>query len=161
LYARGRAEPEEEGRILHFGLSLHDEAGTRYFALPCPQCSGGRCGIYEQRFTKCRTFRCKLLKAYQAGELEFREASERVRTALKLRDAVTAEEPAAALLTERIRIRREVDPGKRRARLLLNMAALDYYLDMHFRNKDPQVLRDDQSGTRTEFSEKTFRTIRS
>jgi hypothetical protein len=161
LYARGRAEPDEEERILHFGLSLHDQDGKRYFSLPCPQCSGGRCGIYEQRFTKCRSFRCKLLKAYQAGELELQEASERVRTALKLRDAVTAEEPGAALLTERIRIRREGNPAKERTRLLLNMAALDYYLDVHFRNKDPQVVQADQPVARPQFSEKTVRAIRS
>jgi hypothetical protein len=149
LFASARAEPKEEQRILSFDLSLDNEGGIRYFALPCPHSIGGRCDIYGKRFTKCRTFRCKLLKDYQAAEIDIREAAEKVRNALKLRDAVAADEPGAAMLTERIHIRRQGNLTKERSKLLLNMAALDYYLDVHFRNKNPQVIQADEAAARS------------
>jgi hypothetical protein len=149
MFERVRAEAEEEQRILNSGLSLDEEKGIRYFPLPCPHSVGGRCGIYEGRFTKCRTFRCKLLKAYHDGKIDIREAAEKIGNALKLRDAVAAQEPEAVLLTERIRIRRQANFAKERSKLLLHMAALDYYLDVHFRNKNPQVVQAQDETERT------------
>jgi hypothetical protein len=51
-------------------------------------------------------------------------------------------DPSTARLSERIRLRAETaDQSEERRMLLLKMAALDYFLDMHFRIKNPQVVR--------------------
>lgn len=121
------------------GLSLSEENGKHYFNLPCRFANSGCCTIYDQRFTKCRTFRCKLLRAYQSGEISRERAQEKVRAALMLRSAVEMEEPSAVLMTERLRLRGDASKSTQRPQLLLKMMALDYYLDKNFRNKNPQV----------------------
>ena len=96
---------------------------------------GGLCTIHDQeRFQVCRTFRCKLLKAYQAGEIGREEARATVQKALALRSAVTDEEPDAWLGETRRRLRRELGSTKERPRLHLKIAALDYFLERWFRS---------------------------
>lgn len=124
---------------MSLGLSLSEENGKHYFDHPCRFSVAGCCTIYDQRFTKCRTFRCKLLRAYQSGEISRERAQEKVRAALLLRSAVEMEEPSAVLMSERLRLRGDASTSTQRPQLLLKMMALDYYLDKNFRNKNPQV----------------------
>jgi Fe-S-cluster containining protein len=143
MFAKARAEPEEEARMANLGLSLSEENGKHYFDHPCRFSVAGCCTIYDERFTKCRTFRCKLLRGYQAGQISLKEAQEKVREAMRLRSEVEAEEPSAVLITERLRLRSQLCTSNQRPQLLLKMMALDYYLDRHFRNKNPQIAPSD------------------
>ena len=110
--------------------------------------SCGSCTIYENRFEICRSFRCALLKRYQAGEVSLDDAFAKVETAKQLLEAVVGEDPEAARADGRRRMRSELadlnsvpDEQARLkvARRLLNMIALDAYLDKWFRNKNFQV----------------------
>jgi hypothetical protein len=84
-----------------------------------------------------------LLREYQAGEVDLTEARSRVETALKLVEAVRADDPAAANAFNRKDIRArlaeapddETDKERvRRARKLLDIVALDTCLERWFRN---------------------------
>jgi hypothetical protein len=147
LYARAKVTPGEEPVLLEHGLTLTTEADRTYFQLPCHHESCGRCTIYEHRFDICRSFRCALLRRYQAGEIELAEARATVETALELLAAVNADDPASGKFVERFSRRRELaeklpnlDLGERAAasRRLLNMVALDTFLERWFRNKKVQ-----------------------
>jgi hypothetical protein len=144
LYDRAKVAPGEESVLTALGLELEHVAERTYFRLPCRFQSCGRCTNYEDRWTVCRSFRCALLRRYQAGEIGVDEARTTVETALGLIDAVRAHDPAAVVVGERRRLRRRftddvqsgtaADPGST-ARRLLNIIALDTFLERWFRNK--------------------------
>jgi hypothetical protein len=52
--------------------------------LPCPRLHGASCTIYPERPSTCRTYRCGLLAALEAGQVELDDALARVAA---LRDA--------------------------------------------------------------------------
>lgn len=143
LYWMAKVTPGEEARIVGEGLELTEDKGTTYFKLPCHHEQCGRCTIYENRFDICRSFRCRLLRAYQAGEIDLTEARSRVETALKLVETVKAGDPGAANAFNRRTIRAglaeapegESDEAKTaRARRLIDIVALDTCLERWFRN---------------------------
>jgi uncharacterized protein len=143
IYWIAKVTPGEERRIEGYGLQLTQEKDTTYFRLPCHHEKCGRCTIYEERFDICRSFRCKLLRNYQSGEVDLGEAHRRVETALKLVELVTSDEPAAGSAFARREIRaglavapdgETVSERGERARRLLNIVALDTYLERWFRN---------------------------
>jgi hypothetical protein len=143
LYWIAKVTPGEEDTIQSYGLDLTEEKGKTYFQLPCHHESCGRCTIYENRFDICRSFRCQLLRNYQAGDVDLAEARKRVETALRLVATVTADDPQAALAFHRRDNRAALaEPpeqeaaGERaeRSRRLLNIVALDACLDRWFRN---------------------------
>lgn len=138
-----KAAPEEEERLRRLEIPTSEMNGKRYFAMPCQFTCEGRCGIYADRFRSCRSFRCKVLRDFESGAVTQKEAREKIATALRLRSEAAACDPAAVRLSERIRLRDEParTTDNRRSELLLKMAALDYFLDMHFRTKKPQVVR--------------------
>lgn len=133
IFERERAEAGEVGRLKIEGLSVIEESGTFYFEHPCRYANCGRCMIYEERFSVCRTFRCKLLASYQAGEISREGALEKVQEALALRSAVTDQAPAAGEWKKRQTLRSELAVTHARPQLLLRLVALDYYLDRWFR----------------------------
>ena len=142
LYWMAKVTPGEEQRIQGYGLELMEEKGTTYFRLPCHHERCGRCTIYEDRFDICRSFRCRLLRNYQAGEIDLAEARQQVETALALVEKVRADDPAATNAYRRRDIRAQLaeaspEPGTEkaaRARMLLNIVALDTCLERWFRN---------------------------
>lgn len=143
LYWMAKVTPGEEERIQAHGLELTEDKGKTYFRLPCHHEQCGRCTIYETRFDICRSFRCQLLRNYQAGEVSLSEARDRVETALKLVEKVKADDPDAANAFRRgeIRARLAVVPDGEspeekadRTRRLLNIVALDTCLERWFRN---------------------------
>ena len=153
LYWMAKVTPGEESRIQAHGLELTEDKATTYFKLPCHHEQCGRCTIYETRFDICKSFRCRLLRAYQAGEVDLAEARQRVETALDLAQKVRADDPAATNAFNRRGIRArlaeapDVETGEERAirtRRLLNVVALDTCLERWFRNPKPAG-EDDQS----------------
>lgn len=143
LYTRAKVEAGEEPRLTEHGLMVTVDHDKGYFRLPCPHEKCGSCTIYEKRFVICRTFRCALLKSYNAGEIGLDEAREKVTTAKGLLAAAVADDLAATNTDSRARLRErlageiglgERDHRPRLARQLLNVIALDTYLERWFRN---------------------------
>ena len=144
LHVRAVVTPGEESRLLEYGLELVTHKERTHFRLPCRYQSCGQCTIYEDRFDICRSFRCGLLRRYQAGEIDIAEAREKVERALDLIAEVEADHPGTALYVERDRVRQQLadqlrglDPTERGpvARSLLRLVALETYLERWFRDK--------------------------
>src|SRR5580700_10670308 len=64
-------------------LPLLEKDGLVVFRLPCPilrdEGVERHCGDYEHRPSRCRAFRCKLLRRFDTGELTLKAALEVVR----------------------------------------------------------------------------------
>lgn len=142
LFTDARAEPDEVPRLKALGLDVEQVRGERLqFRLPCPHHDDGRCGIYADRFLKCRTFRCALLRRLDEGEVGLGEAQSIVSQARIMLARVAELDPAAA----EFRVRAEQRAAKRpaetgeaavsRRRLLVGSLALDLFLDRWFRNR--------------------------
>lgn len=144
LYVRAQVAPGEEQRLIDDGLQLTTHEGRTFFLQPCPHQSCGRCAIYNERFDVCRSFRCALLRRYQAGEIDLSEARLRIEGALKLLEEIRADYPLGGRHAERRRIRRQLadeldslDPSEREpvARRLLKLVSADCYFDRWFRDE--------------------------
>lgn len=144
LYARAKVAAGEEARITARGLELTSFEDKTYFRLPCAYVSCGRCTIYEDRFSVCRTFECALLRRFKAGEVSMAEALRLVAIAKDLRAAVVATDPDAHDYRQRQEtwdaLSREITPleGEERraiAKRKLQILALDTFLERWFRNK--------------------------
>ncbi len=80
LFPRTVLRPEEvtwarEKRL----LSVIDDPVEPSFAQPCGLLRDRRCTAYEERPQVCRTFRCKLLKQFEDGEIGLDIALAKVR----------------------------------------------------------------------------------
>lgn len=138
IYPAARAQPEERERLTQAGLVYFVHGGKSWFEHPCRFSKKGRCTIYHQeRFAVCSRFRCKLLRAYQSGEIDREQAREKVRHALELRTAVTERAPGAARWRPRQELRQDLESNGRDPALLLRIIALDYYMDKWFRKPKP------------------------
>jgi Fe-S-cluster containining protein len=141
LFTNGRAQPHEVPVMEAGGLTVEQVGDRTQFALPCRHLTGGGCGIYEQRFTVCRTFRCALLKRVEGGEAGLEEAQATVAKAKAMLARVTAIDPTAATAAARARHRAagaDGAPGEdlaARRRLWTESLALDLFLDRNFRNR--------------------------
>ena len=145
LFDHAKAEPEEFARLAAAGMETYEVEGKPRFRLPCPRLSGSRCTIYQERFTICRSFRCALLRDYQAGAVTLEEARQAVASAKALQAKVTARAPHATSPIPRRALTRQTagwsavsEPAKRleEARLHLDLVALERFLDTRFRRKD-------------------------
>ncbi len=139
LFERATTRPQEADRLRGFGLTiLADEA---HFALPCHLLDGSRCTIYADRFRICRTFRCSLLTALDAGRVTADRAIALVAEAKRLRADVARIDPAAV----QVRHRREriadsagwasvsdAQQRRRDAETYLRLSTLDRFLRKHF-----------------------------
>lgn len=137
LFDRARAQPDELERIAGFGLTIFADSKADRFRLPCALLEGNACTIYEQRFSVCRTFECKTLKAVKEGSLEPAAALGIVAKAKELigRLAEADSEWAQASVRHR-EFRRGPPTGDPvRGKRFIEMLALDRFLDRHFRNK--------------------------
>jgi uncharacterized protein len=142
LFTNARAEPDEVARLRELGLDVEQvREGRTQFRLPCPHHHEGHCGIYADRFLKCRTFRCALLKRLDSGETTLAEAQATVAQAKAMLARVTALDPAAGQF--RTRAERRAGPAPagdgedsaRRRRVLIESLALDLFFDRKFRNR--------------------------
>jgi uncharacterized protein len=144
IFAKAIVTPGEEARLLEHGLELVTRSEQTFFLQPCRYASCGQCTNYQDRFDICRSFRCDLLKRYQAGGIDLAEARAMVETALGLVAAVKADDARAGLYSQRRALRGQLaermkgasaEERPRLARRLLNMVALDAFLDSRFRRK--------------------------
>lgn len=134
IHDKAEALPGEKERLTDSGLHYFIEGDNHWFSHPCRFSKAGLCTIYHQeRFSVCRTFRCKLLTAYQAGEVSKDTALAKVQQALALRAAVIDAEPGAREWKVRRPLLDELNSTKRHPRLLLAIMALENYLDTWFR----------------------------
>jgi uncharacterized protein len=142
LFSNARAQPEEVPRLRELGLEVEQVRGDRLqFRLPCPHHHEGHCGIYSDRFVKCRTFRCALLKRLDSGETSLADARATVEQARKMLARVTDLDPAWAQF--RVRSQPPAPPAAdetaeetdRRRRLKIEALALDLFFDRKFRNR--------------------------
>ena len=139
IYPAARAQPEERERLTDAGLVFFVQGGKSWFEHPCRFSKKGSCTIYDQeRFAVCSRFRCKLLRAYESGEVDLEQARTKVRHALKLRKAVKERAPGSGKWRPRQEMRQELESTRRDPALLLRIIALDYYLDKWFRKPKPQ-----------------------
>ena len=61
---------EDAKRLKQLGLTLEPKTKSRQaFAQPCACFNGKLCGIYGERPTQCRKFKCGLFKRVDAGEM--------------------------------------------------------------------------------------------
>lgn len=148
LYGRAKVASGEERRIVDAGLELVTGEEKNYFRLPCRFESCGQCTIYETRFAVCRSFQCALLKRVEAGEIDLDSASSIVAKAQELLRTVVAGDPDAATNRGRAEIRARLaeeinrPPDSNRhsaAQRLLNIIALDTYLERWFRTKKSEA----------------------
>ncbi len=145
LFSRVKAAPDEEPGLAEIGFALAEIDGHQWFSQPCPMSNCGSCAIYESRPATCRRYRCDLLKAFEAAEIEYDEAVKKIASAKSLLAAVVADDPAAcqdrhrmdcwrryadALAAGDAQERDEVGPK------LLRVVALESFLRRWFRNPD-------------------------
>lgn len=140
IFANVPARREELPRIRAAGVPADEANGAPRFHLPCPQLQGARCGIYEQRFSGCRAFRCALLVRLDTGRVTVAEAEAEVDKAKGLLARIAALEPGAVIAAARIELRASgaaPPPGASPAelRLWVEAMALDNYFDRVFRNR--------------------------
>ncbi len=72
------------------GFVLTTRNDVVQFPQPCCASRAGACRIYDGRPAACRTYRCRLLRRYEAGEVTHDDASALIVLATDLRDRVRA-----------------------------------------------------------------------
>ena len=144
LFEHAKVSPGEQLRMTAAGLEVFEQRGKPVFRLPCPHVHCGKCAIYGNRFEICHSFRCELLRRQEAAELSYSDAEATIQRAIDLRRAVVSIDAAAGSYRDRKRLRAELaaelvgaegDKRKVIARRLVNMVALDEFLNCHFRGK--------------------------
>jgi hypothetical protein len=158
LYDRAEVAEGEADRMRRAGLDLFETEGKSYFRQPCPHSRCGRCMIYETRFRICRTFECALLRRVERGDVELSDAQEKVALAMRLLAKVVEADPRAKTARERIRIRAalaeaaEGQSGEERrtiSRRLLDIVALDSFLEQWFRHRSAKPETEDEAAILT------------
>jgi hypothetical protein len=153
LYDRAKVDPGEEASMTAAGLDLFEKGGKTFFRQPCPHSSCGRCMIYETRFHICHSYECALLRRVEDGELGLGEAKEKIAGAQRLLTKVVATDPEARNASSRAELRArlakelgEHGVADRRtiSRRLLDIIALDSYLERWFRLRSEKESRDEK-----------------
>jgi Fe-S-cluster containining protein len=148
LFVRGKLTPDEASKIpaAHkvTGVSEGEQVSFRQ---PCVHFDGSGCRIYSDRYAACRKYRCEVLKAHEEGLLDSATARGRISEARDLIEAVTSVDPEAQSWAARRRLWNELAEAVKEAagperaalgRRLLNVVALDAFLDKHFRKKSDE-----------------------
>src|SRR4051812_13416165 len=65
---------DDEATLRERGLTIVDRDGERGFVQRCVASCDGACTVYEDRPSVCRSYRCKLLKAHEAGSVSTADA---------------------------------------------------------------------------------------
>ncbi|MBU7579223.1 MAG: YkgJ family cysteine cluster protein [Porphyrobacter sp.] len=139
LFDFGALEPGEVEQARADGMAIlaaKDEVG---FALPCPALDGAFCIAYATRPATCRTYRCELLRACDAGQIAPADALPIIARARDAAAAVLAQLPPDETITDARRRRREAAASDGAAMLIappglmIALGMLDLVLDEHFR----------------------------
>ena len=144
----GEDAPLPEGQIIVVERT-DKRPSKREFRLPCARIDGTACTIYPERPVACRTFTCKLLKHFRAGETSQADCLHRIDTARDaLRDvAAELELSGTPPVPRRMAIVAHLKAMQQKGELPLQAAvkavALEHYLDRHFRpDTSAQLVKD-------------------
>jgi len=143
LFKQATARAEEFEAMEKVGLETFDTGEKGYFKLPCDKLDGCRCTIYETRFRICRTFSCALLDKLKRGEATATEAQHVVAEAKAMLDRADAVDERLRFVDRRMELQKAgpfggaSSPQERAqaAKAYVHMAALERYLDRHFRRE--------------------------
>lgn len=144
LHWGAKASVSEVDLLLSRGHELTEIGGRKYFSQPCLHEVDRGCSIYLDRYEVCRKYKCGLLRRYESGEIALKAAQQQIKTAYDLLETVTDSDPSAKFLTGRRERRTKLagelksDRSETEAKTgirLLNIIALDLYLERWFLNK--------------------------
>lgn len=150
IFDHARLVPADDPARLEDGgfIVSPTKTGTG-FALPCHHHQDRICTLYQQwRPTICHTFRCRLLRRFDAGEISLEEAQGIIDRTTALADRVWAQmrqrmAAADGPLKKHFRAweqaQDEPDWRRRHAAFLLDYASLQRRLDRDFRLKPKQT----------------------
>jgi Fe-S-cluster containining protein len=125
-------------------------SGITSFLQPCSAFGAGCCSIYDGRPGVCRTYRCRLLRRYEAGEVSYEDARGLIDSTVAVRDRVRSGltayvEPEKLEALEGLyrvmnaKLETTADPAAARrehADLLLEVVALRVVLAREFEPRD-------------------------
>lgn len=128
------------------GITLSVAGDVREFRLPCPAHDGRQCGVYANRPTACREYRCDLLQQVEKGRIDSAEAlriiGEAVRLNRQLVEAIRDIEPVDGARSSRARQLKEFSerlehaagPEARRklGAVVVQILALDGFIRRNF-----------------------------
>ena len=137
LFTHVEVEPDEVERSRKAGVAVFVHKNEHRFSLPCVQLCGTRCGVYEDRPKRCRTFECTTLRAAQSGEIDLAEALKRVSQVRAALQRVKPELlPGETYYDARKRFHKSLAPDAEVTvppMFRLHMGALALLLDKYFR----------------------------
>jgi Fe-S-cluster containining protein len=147
-------EADERARLEALGLPVVRHEGGHRFAQCCPMFDGTFCTIYAQCPSACRRFRCELLKKVEGGMVELGEARKIVVRAKRMLNDVRPLLPEddrkenvgkqwAVLFGDWQARAPSARSDPARARLLLQLTALNRFLDRHFRSEKQRRVMED------------------
>jgi len=115
--------PEETAWAERRRLPLVRKGGETAFDQPCQVLADRKCSDYAQRPVACQRFRCKLLRAFEAGQVEMPAALEVIAR-------------VEALVAKAGPGRHEVDPKDASVERLLDIGELEAVVTRHFRDAE-------------------------
>lgn len=141
IYSWARSAADEGAARAAAGLDTLEPDGQSAFSLPCPLLDGTCCTIYETRFHICRSFACKQLRNYRAGDVTFEEACSAVAEARRLHANLCAIAPEARTRAGRKALSQsnhwqavtEPEARAQGARLELEIRVFEDFLNRKFR----------------------------
>ena len=142
IFDYGPLQRDEVATARDAGMAVLEADGKTGFMLPCPQLDCAVCQVYEVRPQTCRDYRCEILKAVQAGGLDFADGLSRVKEGRAAFDQVSGQLPEGTTIADARRWRREAAQSEAAAELnaspmlMMALSMLDLVLDQHFRRPD-------------------------
>ena len=141
FHEQARAFPEEVAWLEGKGFTVGTGPQGLAFSLPCSHLGAGGCSLYAERPRTCRTYQCRLLARYLAGEVSLEQALGTVEQVHALRDQILGklrpDDPAHSLWQQI----RSQDPESLDPETSLDIASLLVLASRHFesRGKSRQV----------------------
>jgi len=152
IFEQARVFAEDDlARLEADGFILLTKGERRGFAQPCHHQHGRACTVYQRwRPIVCHTFRCTLLRRFEAGELSWENARALIERTVALAEHIQAQLPAQHnhernSLKQRMAAWQQaqtaagVDVQRIFAPLLLDFASLQHLFDRHFRVKAEKI----------------------
>jgi uncharacterized protein len=136
--------PDEVTHAIANGLPVTDDGYGIGFWHPCPRLAGTCCTIYDARPGGCRTYRCELLTAFEAGKIDAATAHADVAQARAAAQAVHAAlaHPSIPQFRRAMVMSEEAGEPVPRSEARTRLAELDAILNRDFRRKE-QAIRDE------------------
>lgn len=88
LHDRAVLNDDEVEFATALGLGVANEKGPNFFFLPCPKLENRCCSVYLTRPRTCGSYRCRLLKGFEAGDVSLDQALAKVTSVRQLRELV-------------------------------------------------------------------------